>query len=141
MSKFINYNSAECQVLKQVFEEIPMMDSYVSNIVEEYIYSTERKYFCDTNIIMCEYTTKHGKLHGNYKNFYDNGNTWSLYNYKDGVLEGWFLQFYKNGQKQIECKFKNGKEVGICYEWSSKGKLIYTIIYKDGKIIDCTKFQ
>jgi hypothetical protein len=38
MSKFINYNSVECQLLKQHFNTIPMMDSYIANIIEEYIY-------------------------------------------------------------------------------------------------------
>ena len=44
-TKFVGYNSPEYGVLKEVFEKMPMMDTYIANIIEEYIYSTVREYF------------------------------------------------------------------------------------------------
>jgi hypothetical protein len=50
MSKFINYNSTEYKILKNVFETIPMMDAYIANIIEEYIYSTVREYYPELKV-------------------------------------------------------------------------------------------
>ncbi len=132
MSKFINYNSAECQVLKEVFEKMPMMDTYVANIVEEYIYSTVREYFPETNIIRCEYTTRYGELHGEYKCFRDDGNIWTITNFKDGKLDGKFTQYTKKGDKQIECHYINGKLNGLYTEYNAGMKSV-ECTYKDDK--------
>ena len=45
MSTFSNYNSLEYQVIKELFEKMPMMDTYIANIIEEYIYCTVKEYY------------------------------------------------------------------------------------------------
>ncbi len=45
MTTFYNYNSSEYNILKDVFNTVPLMDSYIANIVEEYIYSTVKEYY------------------------------------------------------------------------------------------------
>ena len=139
MSKFQNYNSAEYQVLKEAFEKMPMMDTYVANIVEEYIYSTVREYFPETNIIRCEYTTRYGELHGEYKCFRDDGNIWTITNFKDGKLDGKFTQYTKKGDKQIECHYKKGILEGLYTEYKC-GKKTEESTYKKGKQFDLIKY-
>ena len=55
--KFNNYNSEECIILKELFNTMPLMDTNIANMIEEYIYSTVREYFPD-GLLKCEYRTK-----------------------------------------------------------------------------------
>ena len=54
MSKFNNYNSTEYQLLKQHFKSIPMMDTYIANIIEEYIYSKVKEYYPNDEIVISD---------------------------------------------------------------------------------------
>jgi antitoxin component YwqK of YwqJK toxin-antitoxin module len=80
-TKFVGYNSPEYQVLKEVFENMPMMDTYIANIVEEYIYSTVREYFPNGSFDR-EYRTKYGEKDGECKVWYDNGQLWEQTTYR-----------------------------------------------------------
>jgi hypothetical protein len=45
-----------------------MMDTYIANIIEEYIYSTVKEYYPEKEggSIKCEYRTKYGEKNGEY---------------------------------------------------------------------------
>ena len=63
INKFIDYNSPEKDILIEHFKTIPMMDKWIANIIEEYIYSTVREYYPDGSL-KSEYRTKYGEKHG-----------------------------------------------------------------------------
>ena len=63
MTKFINYKSPEKDILDICFQDIPDMDKWLTSLIESYIYSTVREYYCETNkdnSMKSEYTTKYG---------------------------------------------------------------------------------
>jgi len=60
MTKFVEYHSPEKAILKEDFKSIPMMDTYIANIIE-------------------------GKLHGEYKEWDKEGNLIKDTTYIDGV--------------------------------------------------------
>ncbi len=115
MSKFINYNSAECQILKQTFEKMPMMDTYIANIVEEYIYSNVRE--SNDEGYVSEYRTKYGEKDGEYKMWFPNGTLSAQTTYKDGEINGDYTEWYDHGQIAIKTTYINGKIHGEYKEW------------------------
>ena len=66
---------------------------------------------------------KNGKLNGEYKSWYENGNKWEERNYKNGKLAEERKKWYKNGNKGEESYCKKGLEEGIIKRWNEKGKL------------------
>ena len=148
MSKFSNYNSPEYRVLKEVFENIPMMDTYIANIIEEYIYSTVREYY-ENGSLQCEYRTKYGLKDGEYKEWYRSGNPFiqttyvddkrngeyklwydikggQIYEqttYVDGKIHGEFKVWWDNGTLGMHCTYVHGIRQGECKEWDENGNL------------------
>jgi antitoxin component YwqK of YwqJK toxin-antitoxin module len=92
-NKFSNFNSPEYEVLKEVFEKIPMMDTYISNIIEEYIYSTVRHYYEDDSLKR-EYRTKYGEKDGEYKLWHDNGQLDIQTTYVEGKKHGEYKMWH-----------------------------------------------
>jgi len=143
MSKFVNYNSAECQILKQAFEKMPMMDTYVANIVEEYIYATVKETDEEGNII--EYRTKYGEKDGEYKMWFPNGELSMETTYVDGKMQGVCNEFFDDGRFAIQSYYKDDKLHGEFKEWlividTDKHYLSKQTTYIDGKLHGEYKF-
>ena len=59
MIKFIDYNSPEKEIIKNVFNTIPYMDVWIANIIEGYIY--EKVIRINEYGFKEEYTTRYSK--------------------------------------------------------------------------------
>ncbi len=90
----------------------------------------------NSNISSIE-TFKDGQQHGLSTYFYYN-ETNSIRketNYYHGKLHGLFTEYYENGKKSRENTYKYGKSDGSFSEWEENGKLKYAIYYENGKKI------
>ena len=133
-TKFVGYNSAEYQVIKEVFKKIPMMDTYVANIVEEYIYCNVKEYF-DNGVIKNEYRTKYGYREGDYKMYDNKGKLWIQKTYVKNKLHGEYKEWYDDGKLCSEHTYVNGKKHGHSKYWSWKeGKLWKEEKYINGEL-------
>jgi antitoxin component YwqK of YwqJK toxin-antitoxin module len=146
MSKFVGYNSAEYQILKQAFEKMPMMDAYIANIVEEYIYSNVRETEEEGYII--EYRTKYGKKDGEYKVFFPNGQLSMKTTYVDGKIHGEYTEWYEDCNLAIQTTYVDDKRHGEYKEWYSNeyagnnNQLWEQKTYKNGKLEgECKKWH
>jgi hypothetical protein len=83
-----------------------------------------------------EFTIVNGKVEGECKIWWDNGELREHYFYKDGKLEGEYKSWYDNGQLTTYCTFKNGKEHGECKSWHENGKLWVHCFYNESKLVE-----
>jgi antitoxin component YwqK of YwqJK toxin-antitoxin module len=122
MTKFIEYNSPDKAILNEVFNNIPSIDKWTANIVENYVYSYVRKYHPNGSI-KCEYRTRFGKKDGEYKEWwFSNGNLKEECMYVNGKLNGEGKFWYKNGQLCEQNMYLNGNFNGECKEWFRNGQ-------------------
>jgi antitoxin component YwqK of YwqJK toxin-antitoxin module len=117
MSKFVNYNSEEYKVLIEAFNKMHMMDNYIANIIEEYIYSNVKE--TNEEGYITEYRTKYGEKDGEYKVWFPNGRLSLQTTYVDGKIHGEFTEWYEDGQIAIQTTFVDGKIHGEYKEWYS----------------------
>jgi hypothetical protein len=82
--KFVDYNSPEKAILKNVFKSISDMDMWICNIIEEYIYETVEE---ENILYKYKYTLRYDKKEGEYKEWY-----------------------VKNGQLAEQCYYKEDKK-------------------------------
>jgi hypothetical protein len=157
MSKLINYNSVEKDILLELFKNIPMMDKWVACIVESYIYEYVEEYYRNGSL-KCIYRTKYGERDGEYKEWWDNGQLKSHVIYKNGKKDGDYKSWYINGDLAAHSIYVNGKIEGVNYtwyphnilwsesvyvddviqsynSWKENGRLDCSILYKDGKVL------
>jgi len=126
--KFNNYNSDEYKILNELFNTMPLMDTNIANIIEEYIYSTVREYYSNGSI-KCEYRTKYGEKDGEYKVWWSNGRLWKQTHYIDDKRQGIYKEWYSNGVLWEDSHYENDKFKGEYKEWDRTGKLIEKINY------------
>ncbi len=132
MSKFINYNSAEKAILQTVFDKIPLMDKYIANIIEEYIYGTVKTFY-STGELKEEYITKYRVKNGEYKRYHKNGKISVKTTYLNGKKEGVYKVFYDNGNLKLKTTFKKGKLEGLYVSWYKSDLSCILCFYKGGK--------
>jgi thiol-disulfide isomerase/thioredoxin len=77
----------------------------------------------------------HGKPHGTWRRWYDNGNLGSVHRYVLGTLDGSYTQFYENGDKAREGMFKHGIPEGDHRIYFKGDKLHKAIRYKQGQLL------
>ena len=75
---------------------------------------------------------KNGKLHGEYKLYYNNEQLFTFANYNNGFEEGKYLLYYENGQIQSSVKFKKGKMDGKYLYFYENGEKCLESSFKDG---------
>jgi antitoxin component YwqK of YwqJK toxin-antitoxin module len=73
-----------------------------------------------------------GKIIGDYKTWYENGNPSLIISFKNGLRDGLFKSFYQNGHPEYEITFKEDKKNGISKYWSKKGNLKTLKTFKNG---------
>ena len=157
-NRFENFNSFELSILKEYFNTIPLMDKYIANIIESYIYSIQREYYKDGSL-KCQYRTKYGeikdgeytswfingqlnehgfyingKIHGQYTNYYHDGKLSIQCMYLDGKKHGLYKDWYRNGQLSLECNYITGKFYGEYTQWHDNGQLCQKCKFVDGKL-------
>ena len=133
-NKFEIYNSPELNVLKDLFQTMPMMESYIANLIESYIYSSVEERHENGNI-KAKYTTKYGEPHGKYTEWYDDGKVKIECNFKDGKLHGEYIHLQ---HVTIKTTFNEGKIHGFYTTISDKTAYFEEYIisqenYVDGK--------
>ena len=74
---------------------------------------------------------KEGKLDGESKELYENGQIWIQKYYKEGKLDGEYKKWYMNGRLSIQKYYKDGKAHGEYKSWYSNGQLSIQANYKD----------
>ena len=77
-----------------------------------------------------------GKLHGEYLQWYNNGQLEKKEFYVHDKQEGEFLYFYKNGKRERVSNFKNGRLHGQTLSWDEDGSLYSMDVYENGKLIN-----
>ncbi|MEW5895937.1 MAG: toxin-antitoxin system YwqK family antitoxin [Candidatus Omnitrophota bacterium] len=82
---------------------------------------------------------KDGKLDGNFKTYFNNGNLLADINYKDGKLEGSCCVYYPNGIHHNEKQFKRGQLHGVFRAWDEEGALFFEIEYQNDVQHGCDK--
>ena len=70
-----------------------------------------------------EFTVVNGVLHGEYKDYYDNGQLWEHSHYKNGVQHGECKLYHDNGQLRVYEHYENGELHGEYKEWYDNGQL------------------
>jgi hypothetical protein len=51
MSKLVDYESPEKEVLLELFNKMPMMDNWIASVIESYIYSYVKEYHTEGNLM------------------------------------------------------------------------------------------
>ena len=88
------------------------------------------------NQLKCENNWKEGKLHGEYKEWYTNGQLIRKQNWENGIEEGvWEVYDWENGQLIEKQIWKNGNKEGV-WEVYNKGIISNLRKYEKGKLIE-----
>lgn len=74
-----------------------------------------------------------GKRHGQWVAFYGNGLPWSEQSYDKGIKSGANVVYYDNSKVRYKGFFKNDQRDSVWSFYDSTGKLIKTLVFKDGK--------
>jgi len=83
---------------------------------------------------------KEGHLHGEIKKYYKNGRLEELITYKDGKREGAMKCYYTNGALKIDSLYKNGRVDGLQKIYYKTGELWSETKYKNGELIVETRW-
>ncbi len=126
LTKFENFNSPEVNILKELFQTLPMMDNYIANIIESYIYSMVREYYTSekcSNSLYREYRTKYGIKDGEFKQWFPTGQLAIQRWFLDGKMDGEYNEWSSNGNIFIQVEYVNGKMNGEYKKYNSNGEL------------------
>ncbi len=87
----------------------------------------------DNGRLGSEGTNKNGEPNGHWKSWYESGQLKSEGTYKNGELDGTWRTWYENGQLGSEEPYKNGELDGTSRGWYENGQLKYETTYKNGQ--------
>jgi hypothetical protein len=74
-----------------------------------------------------------GKRHGQWIAFYGNGLPWSEQHYDKGIKSGANIVYYENAKVRYKGYYKNDVRDSVWSFYDSTGKLMKTLVYKEGK--------
>ncbi|MDB2385079.1 hypothetical protein N9V96_01255 [Polaribacter sp.] len=73
-----------------------------------------------------------GKLHGEYRSYYENGNLYEIRNYKNNTSSGKQFGYWKNSNiLKFEYNYFNNKKEGLQKCWYANGNIAYIYNYKN----------
>jgi len=153
----INYETGSDSAFAQLFDEWGKKVAE-GNYVDEkkagrWIYFTENRKVADENFV-------DGVKQGVSRKYYVTGELLETSDWKDGKQEGNYRVFFKNGGPFLECKMSDNKRNGLCLsyfqnnkveleahyraglrhgDWNyydETGKLVYTLKYDSGKLLN-----
>ena len=81
------------------------------------------EYFQDGQISY-KYNFKDGIEDGEWVWYNKNGSVQKKENYKDGQLHGEWITYFDNGQIRVKGQYENGEEVGEWFQWDEEGNPI-----------------
>ena len=90
-----------------------------------------KEYFENGNLYK-DSNMKDGLPHGNFKEYFENGKLKMDYNFENGVQHGSQNEFYDNGNKNIFGNYDKGILHGTYTQYYSTGKLEVSSLYKKG---------
>ena len=99
------------------------------NPISEYLVEYDGDGYIETN-------RRNGELSGSWIKWYSNGKKKEEGVYKYGKKGGIWTGWHENGEKQYQCKYVEGTPDGIFTELDTKGRIIRTIDYDKGSILD-----
>jgi hypothetical protein len=104
MTKFINFQSPEKDILIDVLNGYPFLDSVnISSLIENIIYQKIEEYH-DNGSLKCKYTVRFGERHGLYQEWWESG---------EGTSLG------ERGQLKEESNWTDGLKDGLYKRWCS----------------------
>ena len=109
----------------KIEDELKVVEVYNDNEIMKLEYFQE--------ILRRKINYKDGQLHGEYKEFYENGQLGIVSNYKNGKLEGEYKHFRENGVLDFEANYKDGKREGEYKTYYENGNLAMTCNYENDK--------
>lgn len=109
--------------------------------------STYYEYYADGNIKM-EIPLVDDQAQGKGVVYYPNGNVkteflatnsalvkvLAIYDEEGNLFEGYFKDYYENGKLMAEVNVVRGKPIGEALHYDINGKIIYKIIYDEGRV-------
>lgn len=110
------------------------LDSTIRRYYEDRKLHGEYKEWWDNGQLMIQGYYTNGKLHGEYKTWWDNGQLDTQCMYSNGLRTGEYTSWHKNGKLQLKKTYVDGKEQGEYKSWSDNGQLIQDSIYVDGEL-------
>ena len=84
--------------------------------IQEY-YDQEKR------ILLGEYYIFNGRIEGECKRYYENGQLLQICNYKNNKNEGEYKEYYINGQLFVICNYKNDEREGECKSYYNNGQI------------------
>ncbi|HEY8403647.1 MAG TPA: hypothetical protein VIK71_03465 [Flavobacteriales bacterium] len=72
--------------------------------------------------------------------YFANGNTAWIGHYKNDLEDGSWEFYWENGKLKSREYYSKGKEDGVCQYFDENGKKIKEVVWKNGKLIEETKF-
>ena len=112
MTKFINFQSPEKDILIDVLNEYPLLDSVnISSIIENIIYQQIEEYHPNGDL-KCKYTVRFGERHGLYQEWWDDGQMKEESNWTDGLKDGLYQRWCSGvlRKKEEESVWKMGEK-------------------------------
>ena len=132
MAKLYDFQSTEKQVLIEKFQTMPLMDNWLANYIENFIY--ENIVFIDEYGHTLYYKTRYGQIHGNYKSYRPNETLYMECEYKDGQLNGKLTVYHVGGNISYTKYYINGIQEGMDAIYFSSGILSRLCYYKNDKM-------
>lgn len=112
MTKFINFQSPEKDILIDVLNGYPLLDSVnISSIIENIIYQQIEEYHPNGDL-KCKYTVRFGERHGLYQEWWDDGQMKEESNWTDGLKDGLYQRWCSGvlRKKEEESVWKMGEK-------------------------------
>jgi antitoxin component YwqK of YwqJK toxin-antitoxin module len=89
----------------------------------------------DNNKIMQEINFVDGKMSGNIKLYYENGNVYMKGLYADDKKDGEWKWYFESGNIESSVRFNAGEKEGVQTFWSESGEKLKEEFYKNGMFI------
>ena len=143
--KFENFNSPEKEILLEYFKKLPMMDKWIADIIQAYIYRIiEDEGVYGRYKTRRKYMTRFGERHGEYIEWYikedlppgqvNKNVVYCKANYKDDKKEGEYNEFHMNGVLDERSYYKEGVLEGELRKWYITNSLMFSCNYKNGNL-------
>lgn len=92
--------------------------------------------YYDTGEVMEETSWQNGQKNGDYRVFFKSGEPYLQCKMKDDMRDGLFLVYFENGREELVASYHNNLRDGEWIYYDQEGGIRYTLLYKDGKILN-----
>jgi antitoxin component YwqK of YwqJK toxin-antitoxin module len=90
------------------------------------------KFISAAGKIQTEIPYRDDKIHGQLRQYYENGEVMSMITYENGNQQGLMMTFFENGMKQLETNYDGGKIHGVYATYDEFGDKISETMYVNG---------